>query len=269
MRFRAAYAEAFAAHLAGPGEHTLHQAYELGRRAVAEQLSVLELADAHHDVLAGALGGPGAGEAAALAATAGRFFSETLSAYEMVQRGYREARATAALERRQARTIRRLSTFLEDASLASDSAGTLGEVLQLIAEEARELVGAAGCIVAVRSNSYPPWASGSSPAELVAVPGQRRDAQLLAVHALLHAEGSAVRLDADVLPRHPQIARLGEDVRVRGWLGAPLRHLGGGLIGSIQLFDWEDGAPTELDEAVIVHLAQMAAATVERTLLYR
>ena len=37
----------------------------------------------------------------------------------------------------------------------------------------------------------------------------------------------------------------------------------------MQLFDKQDGEFTELDEAVLVQLAQMASAAVERAQLYR
>jgi hypothetical protein len=46
--------------------------------------------------------------------------------------------------------LHRLSTFLADASLALDAPGSLEEILQLVAEHARELVGAARCRVEIR-----------------------------------------------------------------------------------------------------------------------
>jgi GAF domain-containing protein len=266
LRFRHAYASAFGDHLLDGGEETLRAAYELGREAVAGELSVLDLAAAHHEVVAESLDGMTAAEARRVVEIAGGFFAESLSAYEMVRRGYREAQEAAAAARRQAQTIRRLSTFLADASLASDTAGTLGEVLRLIAEEARELVDATGCIVAVRSSTGPPWTSASSPDELIGRLDLEREGQFLAVHALLEAESGPVLLLAEELEDHPRIAQLPE--ALRGWLGAPLRALDGRLMGWIQVFDWEDGGPTEVDEALIVHLAQMAAASLERTRLY-
>ena len=47
----ARYSEAFAAYLADRGEQALGAAYDLGREAVAAQLSVLDLAEAHHGAL--------------------------------------------------------------------------------------------------------------------------------------------------------------------------------------------------------------------------
>jgi GAF domain-containing protein len=53
-----------------------------------------------------------------------------------------------------------------------------------------------------------------------------------------------------------------------GWLAAPLATLDGRQIGWIQLFGGGDADFTEIDEAVLAHLAQMASATVERVRLY-
>ena len=76
----------------------------------------------------------------------------------MVQRGFAEARQAALLERRQTRLSRQLSTFLADASLALDASESLEEMLRLVAEQARELVGADCCVatVAVGAGPGPP-----------------------------------------------------------------------------------------------------------------
>src|SRR5215216_5355440 len=54
-RFSAAYAAAFRQYLAGGAERSLERAYELGRIAVAERLSLMQLAEAHHSVLSASL----------------------------------------------------------------------------------------------------------------------------------------------------------------------------------------------------------------------
>ena len=51
-RFADSYLEAFARHLGDPGEATLRAAYELGRQAIADELSVLDIAAVHHEALA-------------------------------------------------------------------------------------------------------------------------------------------------------------------------------------------------------------------------
>ena len=102
-----------------PDERRRSVAYELGRDAVTAELSVLDLAVAHHDALEVALAS--ADDAPSVVAAAGDFFLEALAAYEMVQRGYREAQEAAAVERRQAELLRQLSNFLADASLALET----------------------------------------------------------------------------------------------------------------------------------------------------
>jgi hypothetical protein len=110
---------------------------------VSRDLSVLDLALVHHDVLLSVLRTPsGASSVEQTTYAAGEFFQESLSAFEMVRRGFWEARETAALERRHAEVLRRLSGFLADASLALDASDSLEEILRLVAEQARELIGA-------------------------------------------------------------------------------------------------------------------------------
>jgi len=50
-RFRRDYAPVFLQYLSERGERGRRAAYELGRRAIGEQLSVLDLARIHHGVL--------------------------------------------------------------------------------------------------------------------------------------------------------------------------------------------------------------------------
>ena len=49
----------------------------------------------------------------------------------------------------------------------------------------------------------------------------------------------------------------------------PSTALDGNELGAIQLFDKKEGDFTDDDEAVIVHLAQMASAAIERARLYQ
>ena len=124
---------------------------------------MLELADAHQQALMSVLlDASDAAEAQAIARAAGDFFLEGLSTFEMVQRGFAEARQAALLERRQTRLSRQLSTFLADASLALDASESLEEMLRLVAEQARELVGADCCVATVAVGGRPRTAEGAS-----------------------------------------------------------------------------------------------------------
>ena len=100
-------------------------------------------------MLSALAGASGAAEAQQVTRAAGDFFLEGLSTFEMVQRGFAEARQAARLERRQTELSRQLSTFLADASLALDASDSLEEMLRLVAEQARELVGADCCVATV------------------------------------------------------------------------------------------------------------------------
>ena len=142
--FLAGYVSALTDYLRDPSERSLRVAYELGREAVSRQLSMLDLAVVHQEALLSALADvSGSEETQRVTRATGDFFLESLASFEMVQRGFREAKEAARLERRQTEMSRQLSTFLADASLALDASESLEEMLRLVAEQARELVGAA------------------------------------------------------------------------------------------------------------------------------
>ena len=272
--FRRDYAAAFARYLDDPAEPALQEAYELGRTAVAKGLSVLELAAIHHDVLLSSLAYfNDAREMQRVSAAAGDFFLESLAAFEIVQRGYREARETAAVETRQAAVLRRLSRFLADTSLALHADDSLDEMLQLVAEQARELV-AAECCLAGLVHDGP-----GSAIEAVSLSDARAEAaagnaavSLFKVSSLIDSPNGSTRMTERELEGQPAariFARLtGSDRPLRGRLVASLKGLDGRELGAIHLFDKLDGNFTEVDEAVLVHLADMASAAVERAQLY-
>ena len=52
------------------------------------------------------------------------------------------------------------------------------------------------------------------------------------------------------------------------WLGTQLTALDGRVMGSLHLVNEREGEFTGLHEAVVVHVAQMSAAAMERALLY-
>ena len=265
--FRAAYASALRDHLRNPGEASLRVAYELGREAVGRRLSVLELAVAHQEALLAVLDGPSGSQAAR---AAGDFFLESLSSFEMVQRGFDEARDAFWRQRRQTDLSRRLSTFLTDASLALDVSDSVQEILRLVCEQARELVGAECCLVTLSLGGRPRAVEAASHSETdTRWEPLLRWIDLFAVYELIRANGGAARSAGDDLARLPEFRRSGGDRPLRGWLAASLTALDGSEIGAIQLFDSHDGDFTQDDQATLVQLAQMAAAAVERARLYQ
>jgi phosphoserine phosphatase RsbU-like protein len=270
-RFRAAYASALRDYLLDPSETSLRVAYELAREAVGRQLSVLDLAVAHQDaLLAEVAGASGAAEVEQVTRGAGDFFLEGLSTFEMVERGFRDARQAAMLQRRQTEMSRRLSTFLADASLALDAHDSLDEMLRLVAEQARELVAAECCVATVAEAGRPRTAEAAS----FAGSGRRwttfvRWLDLLAIYKLLRLSGGSARIAGEQLARQPPFRTAAGDGSLRGWLAASLTALDGTELGAIQLFDKQGGGFTVDDEAALVHLAQMTSAAVERARLYR
>ena len=94
-RFRRDYAPVFLQYLFDRGERGRRAAYELGRRAIGEQLSVLDLARIHHGMLLDVLKthrSPRELEHIALAAS--EFLVEALAVFEMTQRGFTELLST-------------------------------------------------------------------------------------------------------------------------------------------------------------------------------
>lgn len=87
------YAAAFLRYLAWREEASLHSGYVLGRAAVESQLSVLQLAQVHHDVLSMALQQHDGEDVTVVATAASEFFLEVLATFDMTQRGLLQALA--------------------------------------------------------------------------------------------------------------------------------------------------------------------------------
>jgi Phosphoserine phosphatase RsbU, N-terminal domain len=145
--FSVAYRDALSAHVLEPGEATLHDAYELGRAVIDLELSVPDLATAHHEGLRTLLRTGAAERLDDVLAAAADFLAEALTAAEMIRRGFVEIREAERRQREHAAVLRRLSTLLADTSLAAHGRGAIAEMLQLVAEHARELTEAAVCCV--------------------------------------------------------------------------------------------------------------------------
>jgi two-component system, NarL family, sensor histidine kinase UhpB len=79
-------------YLADGQESALQQAYELGRRVMADGLGVVEMATIHHEALATVTAGMvPSDEVLRTIKAAGEFLAESLSPFEMTHRGFREA----------------------------------------------------------------------------------------------------------------------------------------------------------------------------------
>jgi serine phosphatase RsbU (regulator of sigma subunit) len=174
----ARYATAFSGYLADRGERGLGAAYDLGREAVAEQLSVLDLAEAHHAALTRALG-EGTLPPEATVRAAADFLRESLSIFESVHRGYSEVREVARVEHEHVELLRALA----DASVALNSSLTVEEIVRLTADTARSLIGGIRATAAIlaRDALLTPLTATAPPQTTESVPDTARLAARLAV----------------------------------------------------------------------------------------
>ena len=86
------YRVAFLRYLPRREEAALSRGYELGRTAVTDGVSILELARIHHDVLLEALRETPPEELTQVATAASEFFLEVLATVDMTQRSLLEGR---------------------------------------------------------------------------------------------------------------------------------------------------------------------------------
>ena len=110
------YTSALRDSILGMGESALHQAYELGRRALADGLGVLDMAAMYHKALAASLPRDSTSEATTLMLQAGAsFFAESLSPFEMTHRGFRDSNiALRHLNQTLEQEIKRIAHALHD-----------------------------------------------------------------------------------------------------------------------------------------------------------
>src|SRR6267378_1582726 len=134
--FEDEYRSSLREYAAGGGEPALGRAYELGRRALTEQKSLVEMASLHHQaVLSLVRGTESEKRREELLRSSGEFFAECLSPYEMAHRGFQDA----------VKALRQLNETLEEeikriAYAVHDEAGQLLVAVHLaLAEVAPEL----------------------------------------------------------------------------------------------------------------------------------
>ena len=136
LPFEVEHRAGFGEYVQSGSEAALGRAYELGRRAINEKKSLMEIASLHHRVLDQMLADArGPQRRQELLAAAGAFLAETLSPHEMAHRGVQDAIAA----------LRQLNQMLEEeikriAYAVHDEAGQLLVAVHLaLAEVAHEL----------------------------------------------------------------------------------------------------------------------------------
>ena len=130
------YRDCLREYAAERGEPALGRAYELGRRALADQLSVVELASLHHQAVIDLLrGAENEQQKEELLQVSAEFHAECVSPYEMAHRGFQDA----------VEALRQLNETLEEeikriAYAVHDEAGQLLVAVHLaLAEVAMDL----------------------------------------------------------------------------------------------------------------------------------
>lgn len=146
----AQYRRALRDYLAGAGEAALQRAHELGRRAMADGLGVLDVASMHHASLQAVWQQlPPDREGGRVMKQAGDFLAESLSPFEITHRGYQEANvmlrhtlefaAVVCHELRTPLTSIQASAGLLQEILTPDPAGNVGRLLANILRGAAAL----------------------------------------------------------------------------------------------------------------------------------
>jgi|SRR5579864_3708396 len=136
IEFQAEYAATLREYATGGGEAVLGRAYELGRRAIAERKSLLELVALHHKVLKELFeSSDDSATQKHLVLASSDFLAECVSPYEMAHRGFQDA----------VKALRQLNETLEEeikriAYSVHDEAGQLLVAVHLaLANVAQEL----------------------------------------------------------------------------------------------------------------------------------
>src|SRR5882762_2115869 len=114
--FEDEYRSSLREYAAGGGERALGLAYELGRRALTEQKSLVEMAYLHHQaVLSLVRDAESERQREELLRSSGEFFAECLSPYEMAHRGFQDAvKALRQLNETLEEEIKRIAYAVHD-----------------------------------------------------------------------------------------------------------------------------------------------------------
>jgi GAF domain-containing protein len=182
----------------------------------------------------------------------------------------------AERQRAEADRLRRTAQLrgLAGAAFAITSTLHLDEVLAVVTEAAREIVGAHMAVTSVTTDED--WAQAIVHVSLSAKYAAWRsyDARPsgAGIYRLVCQSNRAMRLTQAELEADPAWrgfgAEAGRHPPLRGWLAAPLTRLHGQNQGLIQLSDRVEGEFTEDDEAILVQLAQLASVAMENARLY-
>lgn len=180
---------------------------------------------------------------------------------------YAQTAVTAVVERRRSQQLQDLAR----SSLRINTAPSLDQSLQTVTEEARALVGTHQSITSMTTNLH--WGQAINAISLSDKYAEYRsfDAPPVGegIYVLVCRNNRPMRMTQDQLEAHPAWRGFGayaaQHPPMRGWLAVPLITSDGRNLGLIQLSDKEDGSDfTADDEAILVQLAQLASASIEK-----
>jgi hypothetical protein len=236
------YAQALEAYLRSPSEAGLMRAEELGRRALADSSGILAVVELHHEIIAT----PPLQE---LAESRGRasveFLLQTLVALDVASQGFVAVRQRLAVERDHVRQLQTLAewspTFLT--TLQVD------QQIGVLAAAARELFAGSEAATGLDAGRGLRW-SEPIPAEAREAVGKLDGGAVLVSHSWMDG-GRAVH-----------------------WLGAAIPFAtspsGSGLhLGGLVAVWRRDSSYSSFDEALLIQLAEAAAAGIVNARLYQ
>lgn len=163
---------------------------------------------------------------------------------------------------------------LTEAALVINSVLSIEELLQVITERSRFIIGAHQAVTSTTTNQN--WVQAISSISLSDKYAAWRDYKQptdgTGIYSCVCETNRTIRMTQVELEAHPMWRGFGTEAEkhppMRGWLAAPLTGRDGHNIGLIQLSDKYEGEFTAQDEAILVQLAQMASVAIENTRLY-
>ncbi|BAZ39206.1 multi-sensor hybrid histidine kinase [Calothrix sp. NIES-4101] len=164
---------------------------------------------------------------------------------------------------------------LTKAALAINSALSIAEVIKVITEQARTIIGAHQCVTSTTTNEN--WEQSISFISLSDKYAAWRDYHEnpngSGIYRRVCETNRPMRMTQAEIEAHPQWQGFGsareKHPPMRGWLAAPLVGRDSQNLGLIQLSDKDDGSDfSEEDESILVQIAQMGSIAIENTRLY-
>ena len=167
----------------------------------------------------------------------------------------------------EARHLRQLA----EASIAINSSLSLPEMLKVINESAREIIGARHAdTVLTRGNETQPETLRAPMAGVEAI--ANRQTAMSAIYELVWKRHGPVRMSKHEIQR--VLAARGINTvdarhpRLQGWLAVPITGRTGRSLGLIEVADKAEGEFNNTDESVLTQLSQLAAVAIENAERY-